>query len=458
MLRQAAFTAPGQERLLIYYHLEADYAANPPKPAEIHRNMQAAADMLAAQGSRLIFLPVVGKLDLYQPYLENELPENPGLTALAAAPHGRWEAAWQANPLLLLAMPWILLLVGVEEYCRYQQCPEPRWFHGGGPDITGFLKKVGKQTDFVSGLRVTDEETVEIAEMVLDGKVNSEIVNLLNGRGVRAVGLSGKDAGLIQARKKLATVYDEGETQKVDIGYVGEVEKVDTAILEDLLDGGYTPVIAPIGVGENGESYNINADYVAAEIAGALQAEKLLLLTDIEGIYKDYNDKSSFISTLTLPEARQYIKEGVISGGMSAGAKSPYSLYSQEFVTFERDEVYNQADATGFINLFGLPLKVRALMVAPMCRPKLPAMPALDRERFRLAASWMKSMLSMGAWVAKVKMSCRRQWVSGVFSFWGSCSSVAAGAAWNRSWPFFSMRITLVWVSAMAARAQSEPL
>ncbi len=188
--------------------------------------------------------------------------------------------------------------------------------HGGGPDITGFLKKVGKQSDFVSGLRVTDEETVEIAEMVLDGKVNSEIVNLLNGRGVRAVGLSGKDAGLIQARKKLATVYDEGEAQKVDIGYVGEVEKVDTAILEDLLDGGYTPVIAPIGVGENGESYNINADYVAAEIAGALHAEKLLLLTDIEGIYKDYNDKSSFISTLTLSEARQYIKDGVISGGM----------------------------------------------------------------------------------------------------------------------------------------------
>ncbi len=188
--------------------------------------------------------------------------------------------------------------------------------HGGGPDITGFLKKVGKQSDFVSGLRVTDEETVEIAEMVLDGKVNSEIVNLLNGRGVRAVGLSGKDAGLIQARKKLATVYDAGEAQTVDIGYVGEVEKVDTAILEDLLDGGYTPVIAPIGVGTGGESYNINADYVAAEIAGALEAEKLLLLTDIEGIYKDYNDKSSFISTLTLTEARQYIRDGVISGGM----------------------------------------------------------------------------------------------------------------------------------------------
>ncbi|MBQ5501606.1 MAG: acetylglutamate kinase [Selenomonas sp.] len=192
----------------------------------------------------------------------------------------------------------------------------PVIIHGGGPDITGFLKKVGKESDFVAGLRVTDEETIEIAEMVLDGKVNSEIVNLLNRRGVRAVGLSGKDAGLIKARKKLATVYEGEDTKKVDIGYVGEVEQVDTGILEDLLDQGYVPVIAPIGVGDGGESYNINADYVAAEIAGALQAEKLLLLTDIEGIYKDFNDKSSFISTLHLPEAKQYIKEGIIAGGM----------------------------------------------------------------------------------------------------------------------------------------------
>jgi acetylglutamate kinase len=152
--------------------------------------------------------------------------------------------------------------------------------------------------------------------MVLDGKVNSEIVNLLNRRGVRAVGLSGKDAGLIKARKKLATVYEGEDTKKVDIGYVGEVEQVDTGILEDLLKQGYVPIIAPIGVGDNGESYNINADYVAAEIAGALQAEKLLLLTDIEGIYKDFNDKSSFISTLHLPEAKQYIKEGIIAVGM----------------------------------------------------------------------------------------------------------------------------------------------
>ena len=189
--------------------------------------------------------------------------------------------------------------------------------HGGGPDITQFLKKVGKQSAFVSGLRVTDEETVEIAEMVLDGKVNSDIVNMLNHRGVKAVGLSGKDAGLIKAQKKLATVYDEaGQKENVDIGYVGQVASIDTSILDTLLDNDYIPVIAPIGVGEDGESYNINADYVAAEIAGALQAEKLLLLTDTEGVYKDFADKDTFISTLTVAEARAYIQSGIISGGM----------------------------------------------------------------------------------------------------------------------------------------------
>lgn len=189
--------------------------------------------------------------------------------------------------------------------------------HGGGPDITQFLKKVGKQSAFVSGLRVTDEETVEIAEMVLDGKVNSDIVNMLNYRGVKAVGLSGKDAGLIKAAKKLATVYDEaGQQADVDIGYVGQVASIDTSILDTLLNNGYIPVIAPIGVGDDGESYNINADYVAAEIAGALQAEKLLLLTDTEGVYKDFADKDTFISTLTVAEAKEYIKTGIISGGM----------------------------------------------------------------------------------------------------------------------------------------------
>ena len=192
----------------------------------------------------------------------------------------------------------------------------PILVHGGGPEITGFLEKVGKESTFVSGLRVTDEETVEIAEMVLDGKLNSEIVGLLNLRGVRAVGLSGKDAGLIKARKKLATVYENDTAHQVDIGYVGEVTEIDTGLITDLLNQGYVPVIAPIGMGEHGESYNINADYVAAEIAGALHAEKMLLLTDVEGVYKDFADKGSLISQLCMAEAREYIRSGVIEGGM----------------------------------------------------------------------------------------------------------------------------------------------
>ena len=192
----------------------------------------------------------------------------------------------------------------------------PILVHGGGPEITGFLKKVGKESSFVSGLRVTDEETVEIAEMVLDGKLNSEIVGLVNLRGVRAVGLSGKDAGLIKAKKKLATVYENDMEHEVDIGYVGAVTEIDTALITDLLNQGYVPVIAPIGMGEHGESYNINADYVAAEIAGAMRAEKMLLLTDVEGVYQDFTDKGSLISQLRMDEAKEYIRSGVIDGGM----------------------------------------------------------------------------------------------------------------------------------------------
>ena len=192
----------------------------------------------------------------------------------------------------------------------------PILVHGGGPEITEFLKKIGKETMFVSGLRVTDEETVEIAEMVLVGKLNSEIVSLLNLRGVRAVGLSGKDAGLIRARRKNAVVYEEGTARSVDIGSVGEVAAIDTEIIIDLLNRGYVPVISPIGMGESGESYNINADDVAAEIAGALHAEKLLLLTDVEGVYRDFADRSSLISQLHFAQAREYIRSGVIAGGM----------------------------------------------------------------------------------------------------------------------------------------------
>ncbi|HWR40802.1 MAG TPA: acetylglutamate kinase [Patescibacteria group bacterium] len=188
--------------------------------------------------------------------------------------------------------------------------------HGGGPEITAMLKKVGKQSEFVSGLRVTDAETAEIAEMVLVGKINSEIVKLLNFYGAKAVGLSGKDADLMMASKHLATVHEDGKTREVDIGLVGDVLKLNTGILNTLLDAGYIPVIAPIGVGKDGSTYNINADYVAGEIAAALGAEKLALLTDVEGIYRDYQDKSSFISTLSLAEAQDMIKNHKIDGGM----------------------------------------------------------------------------------------------------------------------------------------------
>lgn len=189
--------------------------------------------------------------------------------------------------------------------------------HGGGPDITLFLKKFGKVSEFVSGLRVTDKETMQIAEMVLSGKINSEIVNRLNRLGVRAVGLSGKDSDLIIAHKKFATIHDgTNDTKQVDIGFVGEVETINTSLINDLLDNNYVPVIAPVGAGQSDESFNINADYVAAEIAGALKAEKLLLLTDTKGIYRDFNDKSSFISTLKQTEAQQLIHDGNIAGGM----------------------------------------------------------------------------------------------------------------------------------------------
>ncbi|EAX47617.1 acetylglutamate kinase [Thermosinus carboxydivorans Nor1] len=188
--------------------------------------------------------------------------------------------------------------------------------HGGGPEITAMLKQVGKQSTFVSGLRVTDAETMAIAEMVLVGKTNTEIVSLLNKYGAKAVGLNGKDASLIVAQKHLAKVYEGDEVKEVDIGFVGDVAQINPGILFTLLEQDYIPVIAPIGVGAGGESYNINADYVAGEIAGALAAEKLLLLTDVEGIYRDYHDKATFISTLTLAEAQTMIKQGAIDGGM----------------------------------------------------------------------------------------------------------------------------------------------
>ena len=193
---------------------------------------------------------------------------------------------------------------------------KPVVVHGGGPEITAMLKQLGKQSQFVAGLRVTDAETVAVAEMVLVGKINTEIVGLINRCGAKAVGLNGKDAELLITAKHLAKVHDEGQVKEVDIGFVGDVSKVNPDILLTLVDQGYIPVIAPIGVGAEGESYNINADYVAGEIAGALKAEKLVLLTDVEGIYRDYHDKSSFIPTLSFEEAKKMIVDGSIDGGM----------------------------------------------------------------------------------------------------------------------------------------------
>ncbi len=187
--------------------------------------------------------------------------------------------------------------------------------HGGGPQIGKILEKMGKKSHFVEGLRVTDEETIDVVEMVLVGKVNKEIVSLINRHGGKAVGLSGKDGGLIKA-KKYKVVKSSPETDRpeiIDIGMVGEVESINAGVLNTLDEGGFIPVIAPVGVGENGETYNINADFVAGEIAGSLKAEKLVLLTDEEGVKgKD----GSLLSTLNKKEIDYLIKKGVIRGGM----------------------------------------------------------------------------------------------------------------------------------------------
>lgn len=200
----------------------------------------------------------------------------------------------------------------------FLQCAgmRPVVVHGGGPEITRMLVQAGKKSEFVSGLRVTDAESVGIAEMALVGKINTDLVARLNTLGGKAVGLNGKDSNLIQAKKHLADVYENGEVNLVDIGYVGNVEHINTELINVLLDAGFIPVIAPTGVGAQGETYNINADSVAGEIAGALKAEKLIVLTDVRGIYSDYRDESSFISTLSFEKAQELIIRGKIDGGM----------------------------------------------------------------------------------------------------------------------------------------------
>ncbi len=184
---------------------------------------------------------------------------------------------------------------------------KPIIVHGGGKEISRWVGKVGKEPRFVNGLRVTDDETMEIAEMVLN-KVNKSLVNMVTELGVKAVGISGKDGGLLNVEKK----YADGE----DIGYVGNIKEVNPKILYDLLDNDFLPIVAPIGFGDDFMTYNINADDAACAIAKAVGADKLVFLTDVEGLYRDFEHKSGFISGISASEADALIKNGIIGGGM----------------------------------------------------------------------------------------------------------------------------------------------
>ncbi len=187
--------------------------------------------------------------------------------------------------------------------------------HGGGPQIGSYLKKLGKESRFVQGMRVTDEETMNIVEMVLVGMVNKEIVGLINRHGGKAVGLSGKDGNLIEAEKYYLSEEKAKDTppEIIDIGLVGRVTKINASLITSLAKDGFIPIIAPTGVGEHGETFNINADLVAGEVAAALQAEKMILLTDVEGVL---NQDKHLINTMSDQDARRMIETGVVEGGM----------------------------------------------------------------------------------------------------------------------------------------------
>lgn len=184
----------------------------------------------------------------------------------------------------------------------------PVVIHGGGPEINKMLKQIDKQSEFINGLRVTDEETMEVVEMVLSGKINKDIVMNLQNQGFNAAGISGKDGNILKARKKLI----DGQ----DAGLIGEIVEVNANLINILIQNDFIPVIAPTGMDEFGNTYNINADYAASAIAGALKAEKLVFLTDIAGVMKDINDDKSIISHMTVSEAKELISNGTISGGM----------------------------------------------------------------------------------------------------------------------------------------------
>ena len=184
--------------------------------------------------------------------------------------------------------------------------------HGGGPEINAMLEKIGKESRFVEGNRVTDLETVEIVEMILSGKVNKDLVSNINRHGGRAIGLSGKDDNMILVEKKF--IENDGET--IDIGYVGEIKEINTDIIDMLDFNNYIPVISTIGVDKEGQTYNIHADYVAGEIAGKIKADRLIFLTDVDGIMQDHTNKETLISDITRKEVEILIENGTISGGM----------------------------------------------------------------------------------------------------------------------------------------------
>ena len=188
--------------------------------------------------------------------------------------------------------------------------------HGGGPDIEDYLKRLDIKSDFKSGLRVTDEAVMETVSMVLVGKVNQNTVSEINRLGGKAVGLSGKDGSMLRCVKKYAKIKDGNGIHKVDIGMVGEVQQVDCTLINGMLDDLYIPVIAPIGTDDEGHTYNVNADIAACKIASALGAMKLFLLTDVEGLYRDFNDKSSLITRLSVDDVEDLVKAGSISKGM----------------------------------------------------------------------------------------------------------------------------------------------
>ena len=184
---------------------------------------------------------------------------------------------------------------------------KPIIVHGGGKEISKWVGKVGKEPEFINGLRVTDEETMEIAEMVL-GRVNKSLVSMVESLGVKAIGISGKDGGLLKVKKK----YSDGK----DIGYVGEISEVDPQILFDMMEKDFLPIICPVGLDDEFNTYNINADDAACAVARAVGANKLAFLTDSEGLYRDFNDKSSLISEIKVSEAKELIAGGTIGGGM----------------------------------------------------------------------------------------------------------------------------------------------